>query len=243
MRKLLENAEHILVGGHRGCACRFPENSIAAMNEGCRLGASYLEIDIQLSKDEIPVVYHDVRLEQKTTLTGYVHEYTMETIKEQVPGLCTLKEVMEWGRKDNRYFGLELKTVPIDMQQGNLRLVEIIDSVLRQTSMTQNVFLFGQDYQVLRRIKEINKELETGLIVPFVPEDPVSLMKSMNALIYLSYIYNMTPKIIGDLQEQGYYVSGAILREDRWVQRAVQCGVNMFESDDPQAALHLIKQT
>ena len=58
-------------------------------------------------------------------------------------------------------------------------------------------------------------------------------MRSMDALVYLSYVYNMTPEIISRLKENGYYVSGAILREEQWEQAAMELGVTMFESDEP----------
>lgn len=233
MKTLLDQAERILIGGHRGCACQEPENSIAAMEEGLSQGADYLEIDIQLTKDKIPVVYHDVRLEKRTELSGYVHEHTLDEMRASVPGLCTLEEAMVWGCRRDAYFGLELKTVPLDMQNVNLELVERMLPVIKGTGMSCQVFLFGPDYQVLRHVKNLSPGTEIGLIVPFVPENPVELMKSMNALIYLSYIYNMTPEIIRDLQKNGYYVSGAILREERWEKKAVELGVNMFESDEP----------
>lgn len=238
MRQLLEQKERLLIGGHRGCACRFPENSIEAMEEGLRRGADYLEIDIQLTKDGIPVVYHDVRLEKKTELTGYVHEFELQKLKKHCPSLCTLQEAMEWGFARDAYFALELKTVPLDMQAVNLELVRRIIPIIKQSGMMGQVFVFGQDYQVLRHVKEIDAKVQIGLIVPFVPEDPVELMRSMDALVYLSYIYNMTPEIIKDLQSHGYYVSGAILRDDQWIQRAISLGVDMFELDEPERVQH-----
>ena len=59
MREVLEHADRVLIGGHRGSACRYPENSIEAMEHGLLSGADYLEIDIQLTRDGVPVVYHD----------------------------------------------------------------------------------------------------------------------------------------------------------------------------------------
>ncbi len=233
MKTLLEQAGQVLIGGHRGCACQYPENSIAAMEEGLRQGADYLEIDIQLTKDHIPVVYHDVWLEKKTALTGYVHEHTLEELRTAVPGLCTLVEAMEWGCSRDAYFGLELKTVPLTMQPVNMELAERMLPVIKQSGMSGQVFVFGPDYQVLRQVKRLSPGTEIGLIVPFVPEDPVGLMRSMDALVYLSYVYNMTPEIITQLKQNGYYVSGAILREERWERAAMELGVTMFESDEP----------
>lgn len=234
MRRYLEQAERILIGGHRGCRCTFPENSIAAMEEGMKRGADYLEIDIQLSADRVPVVIHDVRMEDKTSLTGYVHEHSFQELKEAVPGLCTLKEALVWGRKNGACFGLEMNTVPMDMQAWNMELAELTGALLYKAGMTERVFVFGQDYQVLKHLKGFYRDVHIGLIVPFVPADPVALMREMDALVYLSYIYNMTPQIIQELQKNGFFVSGAILRDDVWVKRAMEAGVNMFECDEPE---------
>ena len=79
MKKLLQTSDHILIGGHRGCECEFPENSIAAMERGIRDGADYLEIDVRLTKDGIPVIYHDMRLEQKTSLRSEEHTSELQS--------------------------------------------------------------------------------------------------------------------------------------------------------------------
>ena len=233
MKKLLQTADHILIGGHRGCECEFPENSIAAMERGIRDGADYLEIDVQLTKDDVPVIYHDVRLEDKTSLTGYVHEYTEAELRAVVPGFCTLREAMRWGKQADAWFGLELKGVPVDTQPVNMRLVEILSRVVREEGMTDHVFAFGLDFQVLRHLREIDPDIPIGLIIANVPQDPVALMKEMDAIIYLGYIWQMTPEIISDLHDAGFYVDGAILRDKKWQMRAREMGVDMFETDFP----------
>lgn len=233
MKKLLRSADHILIGGHRGCECELPENSIACMERGIRDGADYLEIDVQLTKDGVPVIYHDVRLEHKTSLTGYVHEFTEAELRAAVPGFCTLREAMQWGKKADAWFGLELKGVPVDTQPVNIRLVELLSKVVREEGMTDHVFAFGLDFQVLRHLRETDPDIPIGLIIANVPQDPVALMKEMDACIYLGYIWQMTPKIISDLHGAGFYVDGAILREKKWQQRAREMGVDMFETDFP----------
>lgn len=234
MRALLQSARRVLIGGHRGCACSAPENSLDAMQEGLRRGADYLEIDVQLTRDGIPVIYHDTRLEARTALTGYVHEHSLAQLRGAVNGLCTLEEALAWGRGANAHFALELKTVPMDTQPSNLLLAKKLPAALRRATMADNVFVFGQDYQVLRRLRAADADVMLGLIVPFVPADPVQLMRAMGAEVYLSYIYNMTPGVIGALQQAGFYVSGAILRDEGWAKRAIALGVNMFETDNPE---------
>ena len=110
MRKLLEKHRASgnalpLIGGHRGCVCQYPENTIQAMEEGLRQGASYLEIDIQLTRDGIPVVYHDTDVSAKTGLPGYVHQYSYAELREHWP-LETFEDVMNWGRAGDVCFAL-----------------------------------------------------------------------------------------------------------------------------------------
>ena len=233
MKDLLRTADHILIGGHRGCECELPENSIACMERGIHDGADYLEIDVQLTKDNIPVIYHDTRLEEKTPLTGYVHEFTEAELREAVPGFCTLREAMRWGKQAGTWFGLELKGVPVDTQPTNMRLAELLSEIVREEGMTDRVFAFGLDFQVLRHLREVDPDIPIGLIIANVPQDPVALMKEMDACIYLGYIWQMTPQIISDLHEAGFYVDGAILREKKWQLRAREMGVDLFETDFP----------
>ncbi|WP_404285363.1 glycerophosphodiester phosphodiesterase family protein [Glutamicibacter arilaitensis] len=53
-----EKGETILIG-HRGAAGVAPENTLAAVDAGSRSGAQFVEIDIQLSADGVPFIFHD----------------------------------------------------------------------------------------------------------------------------------------------------------------------------------------
>ncbi len=44
---------------HRGYAARYPENSLLAVERALRCGARFVEVDIQLTADLQPVLYHD----------------------------------------------------------------------------------------------------------------------------------------------------------------------------------------
>jgi glycerophosphoryl diester phosphodiesterase len=69
-----------LVFAHRGGAKLAPENTIAAIDNGMRLGADGFEIDTQLSADGIPVVIHDHTLERTTDRTGPVGALTADQL-------------------------------------------------------------------------------------------------------------------------------------------------------------------
>jgi glycerophosphoryl diester phosphodiesterase len=76
-----------------------PENSMAAFEKAMELGYS-IELDIHLSKDGIPVVFHDESLERLTGSKGKVSQYILSSLKklrldETDQEIPTLKEVLE----------------------------------------------------------------------------------------------------------------------------------------------------
>ena len=245
MRKLLEKHREEspkipLIGGHRGCLCDKVENTIPAMAEGIMRGASYLEIDIQLTKDRIPVVYHDIDLSQKTPLHGFVHQFTYSEIRECWP-VETLEDVMNWGKKNDVYFALELKGMPAYTFKYNMALMPLMIDIINGAGMKDNVEAFGIDYRLLREIKRLDKSFDIGLIVPFVPSDPVSLMKEYDAMIYLAYSYMIDAETAERLMSNGYYVSGAILSDEKYIRHAYDLSLDMFEHDEPWKAAALIR--
>ena len=44
---------------HRGASKEFPENTLIAFDEALGRGADGIECDLQLSRDGVPVIYHD----------------------------------------------------------------------------------------------------------------------------------------------------------------------------------------
>ncbi|KIW99978.1 uncharacterized protein Z518_10906 [Rhinocladiella mackenziei CBS 650.93] len=75
-----------MVIGHRGLGKNFSagrrslqlgENTIQSFIAAANLGASYVEFDVQLTKDHVPVIYHDF-LVSETGIDAPVHTLTLE---------------------------------------------------------------------------------------------------------------------------------------------------------------------
>lgn len=78
-----------------------PENSLAAIKKAVQAGYG-IEFDVQLSKDDIPVIFHDASLKRMCGVDGKVWEYTLEELqhmhlantRETIPTLeSVLREV------------------------------------------------------------------------------------------------------------------------------------------------------
>jgi len=55
------------------------ENTLHSFIAAANLGASYVEMDVQLTKDNIPVIYHDF-LVTETGIDAPMHSLTLEQV-------------------------------------------------------------------------------------------------------------------------------------------------------------------
>ncbi len=58
---------------HRGWTRRHPENTLAAVRGALEAGARWVEIDVQLSSDRVPHLFHDGTLDRMTGARGPIH--------------------------------------------------------------------------------------------------------------------------------------------------------------------------
>jgi glycerophosphoryl diester phosphodiesterase len=69
---------------HRGGGTLAPENTLAAVKEGARLGFRAIEFDVMLARDGIPVVLHDPYLGR--TVPGHTLSSTRSIARSTVSG-------------------------------------------------------------------------------------------------------------------------------------------------------------
>lgn len=69
---------------HRGLfdnESQAPENSLNAIREAVKAGYG-IEFDVQLSKDDVPVIFHDADLKRMCGVDGKVWDYTVEELQK-----------------------------------------------------------------------------------------------------------------------------------------------------------------
>jgi len=67
---------------HRGYALHYPENTLIAVEAAIAAGARYVEIDVQLSADKVPMLFHDRNLDRLCRAHGAIHEFTRDQLRE-----------------------------------------------------------------------------------------------------------------------------------------------------------------
>ena len=95
-------SERLEIVAHRGWATHYPENTMAAICGALDAGARYVEFDVQLSRDGVPVVIHDPTLDRTAGCPGSVMDLDWSELADIEVGpadaperLSTLADVVE----------------------------------------------------------------------------------------------------------------------------------------------------
>lgn len=66
---------------HRGYALHFPENTIVGIGAAVEAGARAVEIDIQMTADQVLVLFHDPDLKRVCGVDGAIHDHTLQQVQ------------------------------------------------------------------------------------------------------------------------------------------------------------------
>ena len=106
--------------GHRGVKDLKPENTLDSILTAFDLGLECVEIDVKVSKDNIPLLIHDDTLDRTTNGSGLVCDFTFAEINKFDAGyyfyksnteikVPSLKSVLNLVKKEQKYLNIELK--------------------------------------------------------------------------------------------------------------------------------------
>lgn len=94
---------------HRGNAAEFRENSLEAIRSALELGVLYIELDVQLSSDGVPVLLHDANLGRAFGVDSNALEMTWAQLKALGVASLAQADDLLWPRADVTTF-VELKS-------------------------------------------------------------------------------------------------------------------------------------
>ena len=99
---------------HRGYPVKFPENSLQGFKYAIDHGADGLEFDVHLTRDNVPVIMHDEKIDRTTQGHGRIRDYTYQQLRqyplangETIP---LLKDFLKLVGSHDIHLNLEFKT-------------------------------------------------------------------------------------------------------------------------------------
>jgi len=231
-----------LILAHRGASRIAPENTLVAFRLALEQGADGLELDVQLSRDGVSVVFHDPELSRTTDGRGRISEKTLAELRtldagkwfdprfagERIP---TLEEVFE-AFGDRALYNIELKAFGVQ-DDG---LVQAVVACIRRYGLTHRTLLSSFNPLTLRRAWRLAPEIPRGLLVDL--DLPLPLRRAWLAFLAPHQARHLSFRMIDErtvswCRRRGLAVVAWTVNDLQEAERLIRLRVDALITDDP----------
>ena len=230
------------VTAHRGSSKTAPENTMAALAAAVEEMADWVEMDVQMTKDEVMVLGHDANLKRVAGVNRAISSMAWEELRlldvggwfspefagERVP---SLEEAMEYC-KGKVNLNIEIKNVG-----SGSPLPEKVAGLILERGMQEQCVVTSTSLGYLERVKGVAPELRTGYILSAAYGDFYSLDAVDFISIRASFInWNLVEKA----HAQGKAIHAWTVNSKSEMERMRLMGVDNLITDYPVLAREIL---
>jgi glycerophosphoryl diester phosphodiesterase len=235
---LCEEIVPLLLIAHRGASGYAPENTLAAFRKAVAMGLSFIETDLQLSRDARFVAIHDDTVNRTTNGQGSVHDLTLAELRRLDAGswfgssfvgerIPTLEEILEFAKRHDIVFYLELK--PGGSWGGEHALI----GALRESGEFARVVVISFDSALVAAVRRVEPTLLTGLLSDGQIEKPIEKALEIGARQLVIRGDLVTPAMIVEAKRNDLQVICWTVNHPAHMRLLASAGVAGIMSDYP----------
>ena len=236
--------------GHRGVKNLSPENTLNSIEKAFELGLKWVEVDVKITKDNIPVLIHDDNLDRTTNGSGLVSSYKYSEIRKLDAGkfyynkdthiyVPTLEEVLNLCLKKNCGINIELKPNK-GLEEEN------IIQIFKVTKKFKNKIPIYYSSFCLQSCIQVNEKYPNNSIGILIDDfqtfnlQQIFELSSKHNFFSLGLNYNLIKKdIIAKIKKKNLFISVFAEKniEYNMALNLWKLGVDSIFSDDPRRIL------
>lgn len=159
----------IPIFAHRGASSFHLENTFSAFKKAIEIGADGIELDIQLSKDGVLVVFHDGDLQRLAGRRKLIAQCEYDELIRYKIGkrftrwfsrerIVSFQEVLNWANKEQIALNVELK-------ESLLNNEHVLKKVFKTIELPSNSHISSFHLSLLGAVKAVRPDLETAFII------------------------------------------------------------------------------
>lgn len=241
---LSETLEKICITAHRGASEYAPENTMASIALAVEEGADYVELDVRLTADEVPVLLHDSTLSRTTGVSKAVEQVTYGELTAYDAGssfsdnyagekIPSLEEVLKaYGGKIG--FNIELK------DKKSRSLVHLVVALIEKYGVEESCVVTSMSYEQLEWVKEKNKTIKTGYILSMVYGDFYECRAADFLSIRSGFV---TETVVKEAHALGKEVHAWTVNKENEFIRLKAIGIDNIITDKPAYAREIVQRS
>lgn len=240
---------------HRGASGYAPETTLESYRMALEMGADWVETDVRMSRDGIPVAIHDADVDRTTNGRGCVADLTLEELKALDAGswfnnafpdraraeyaglrIPSLQEVIDLVRESSTGLLLEIK----DPDRYRPGLEAVLLSLVLRNAIEHRTRVLSFSAPSLRRIKELAPFMPTVLLIAKPDGDPVKATIEASA-DELGILYTRaTTNLVEATHGSGLAISVWTVDHPEDMRRMIGLGVDRITTNYPDRLIKLI---
>lgn len=161
---------------HRGASAYAPENTMASFKKTIELGANGIELDLQQTKDEKIVIFHDKVIGKKSNGIGKIKNYTYEDLHKLDFGSWFNEKfkgehivLFENFAKEflclDLTFAIEIKTMGIEK--------EVLD-IINKYKTHDDIYITSFKYGILENVRNLDKNIKISWLIEKIDQDSIN---------------------------------------------------------------------
>jgi len=227
--------------GHRGAAARAPENTLAGLRRAQALGCSWVEFDVRLTADGVPVLCHDSRLDRTTDRRGLVSAQPFAAIRECDAGswfgaafageaVPALDEALLLAAELGLGANIELKS-----ERGrDYATAAAVAAVLeRLRGRTPEVLVSSFRPAMVAALQRLAPRAPRGILFRLVPRNWAEIAARLDCAVVGADHRRLRPRRIAAIRDSGYQLAAFTVNDPARARLLYGWGVTSVFSDIP----------
>lgn len=227
---------------HRGASAYAPENTLKAFQLAKENGASWVEFDVTLSKDQTPVVIHDDSLERTTNGHGEVCVNSFQELtqldagswfdpKYQDQKIPSLDQVLQLCADLSLAVNIEIKP-PGPLREATVK--QTLNSVTKIWPNNLPEPLFSSfSYATLESIRSHSKTAQLGLLLDHWDPNWQQLADGIDCVSVHLNASLLTFERVAEIKSSGRAVLSYTINDRKQAEELFAMGVDAIFSDFP----------
>lgn len=153
----------MLIYAHRGASADFPEHTLAAYEGAVAQGADGFECDLRLTKDGVPVLWHNASALERAGNPGLIAEMTFRELSRAYPTVMQLEEFLLFAVANKKSVLLESKHPVISGNRIEEVIVETMGKVKNIEQINLNVMSFS--WFAIEKMRRIDSTITTTFLL------------------------------------------------------------------------------
>jgi glycerophosphoryl diester phosphodiesterase len=153
----------MLIYAHRGASADFPEHTLAAYEGAVAQGADGFECDLRLTKDEVPVLWHNSSALERAGNPGLIAEMSFRELSRAYPTVMQLEEFLLFAVANKKSVLLESKHPVISGNRIEEVIVETMGKVKNIEQINLNVMSFS--WFAIEKMRRIDSTIATTFLL------------------------------------------------------------------------------